>query len=110
MIARTSNIRKIRSYNGSNFICTDIKLKKTFQGMDHVKIKQFPQDKWDDWLVWIKNTPAASHMSELLERKIQSARNIPSSQHKNHRTSLNDEALCTLMSEVEAIFDSGPWQ
>ena len=70
MIARRGNIRVIRSNNGSNFVGTENELKRAFQEMDHVKIKHFPQDKGTDWLVWIKNTPAASHMGAVWERQI----------------------------------------
>ena len=62
MIARRGNIQMIRSNNGSNFFGTENELKRAFQEMDHVKIKHFLQDKGTDWLVWIKNTPAALHM------------------------------------------------
>ena len=51
----------IRSNNGSNFVGTGTELKRAFQEMDHVKIKHFLMGT--DWLVWIKNAPAASHMS-----------------------------------------------
>ena len=108
MIARRGNIRVIRSNNGSNFVGTENKFKRAFQEMDHVKIKHFPQDKGTDWLVWIKNTPAASHMGAVWERQIRSARSIPSSLLKTHGTSLNHDALCILMAEVEAILNSRP--
>ena len=108
MIARRGNIRMIRSDNGSNFIGTDNELKRAFTEMNHTKIKHFLQGKGADWLVWIKNTPAASHMGGVWERQIRSARNILSSLLKVHGNSLNDEALSTLMSEVEAILNSQP--
>ena len=68
MIARRGNTRMIRSDNGSNFFGTENELKKAFQEMDHVKIKHFLQDKGTDWLVWIKNTPAASNIGGVWER------------------------------------------
>ena len=76
--------------------------------MDHTKISNFLQDNETDWLVWIKNTPTASHMGGVWERQIRSARNILSSLLKTHGRSLNDEALSTLMAEVEAVMNSRP--
>ena len=76
--------------------------------MDHTKISNFLQDNGTDWLVWIKNTPTASHMGGVWERQIRSARNILSSLLKTHGRSLNDEALSTLMAEVEAVMNFRP--
>ena len=76
--------------------------------MDHTKISNLLQDNGTDWLVWIKNTPTASHMGGVWERQIRSARNILSSLLKTHGRSLNDEALSTLMAEVEAVMNSRP--
>ena len=45
----------IRSKNGSNIFGTKNEWKRTFQEMDHVKIKHFLQDMGAGWLVWIKN-------------------------------------------------------
>ena len=62
--------------------------------------KHFIQNKGPGWLVWIKNTSLASLMGGEWKRKIWSASSILSSLLKTNRTSLNDEALCTLMSEA----------
>ena len=108
VIARRGNIRTIRSDNGSNFIGAEKELSKAFNEMDHTKISNFLQGNGTDWLVWIKNTPTASHMGGVWERQIRSARNILSSLLKTHGRSLNDEALSTLMAEVEAVMNSRP--
>ena len=47
-------------------------------------------------------------MGGVWERQIRSARNILSSLLKTHGRSLNDEALSTLMAEVEAVMNSRP--
>ena len=47
-------------------------------------------------------------MGGVRERQIKSARNILSSLLKTDGTSLNVEALTTLMTEVEAVFNSPP--
>ena len=53
------------------------------------------------------NPPSASNMEGVWEEQI-SARTILSSLLKTHGTSLNDESLCTLLIEVEAIVNSHP--
>ena len=108
VIPRRGNIGTIRSDNVSNFIGAENELCKAFNERDHTKINYFLQDNETDWLVWIKNTPTASHMGGVWERQIRSARNILSSLLKTHGRSLNDEALSTLMAEVEAVMNSRP--
>ena len=108
VIARRGNMRTIRSNNGSNFIGAENELCKVFNEMDHTKISNLLQDNGTDWLVWIKNTPTASHMGGVWERQIRSARNSLSFLLKIHGRSLNEEVLSTLMAEVEAIMNSRP--
>ena len=108
VIARTGNILMIRSDNSSNFIGDKNELCKAFNEMDHTKISSFLQDNGPDWLIWIKNTPTASHMGGVWGQQIRSARNILSSLLKTHGRSLNDEAASTLMAEVEAVMNSRP--
>ena len=76
--------------------------------MDHTKISNFLHGNGTDWLVWIKNTPTARHMSGVWEQQIRSARKILSSLLKTHGRSLNDQALSILMAEVEAVMNSRP--
>ena len=45
-------------------------------------------------------------MGGVWYQKIKSARNILSSQFITHETSLNDEALSTLMADLEAVLNS----
>ena len=47
-------------------------------------------------------------MGGVWEQQIHSARNILSSLLKTHGRSFNDEALSTLMAEVEAVMNSRP--
>ena len=92
----------------SNFVGDENELCKAFNEMDHTKISNFLQDNGTDWLIWIKNTPTASHMGRVWGQQIRSARNILSSLLKTHGRSLNDEAVSTLMAEVEAVMNSRP--
>ena len=103
LIGRRGNIRTIRSDNGSNFVGAEKELLKAFQQMHHNKIKSFLQNNGSDWIVWHRNPPAASHIGGICERQIRSARQILAALIKTHGRSLDDEALRTLMVEVEAL-------
>ena len=61
-----------------------------------------------DWMTFSKNPPAANHMGGVWEQQILPCRNILLPILKNHGTSLNDESLQTLVTEVEAIINSRP--
>ena len=74
--------------------------------MDHNQISQNLQRCGADWITWIRNPPTASHMGGVWERQIRTARNILNALLKTHGRSLNDEALHTLLIEVEAIVNS----
>ena len=50
----------------------------------------------------------ASHMGGIWERQIRSARNILASLLRTHSSSLDEESLNTLFTEVEAIVNSRP--
>ena len=55
-----------------------------------------------------KNQPGASHMDEVWEHHIQSARSILAALLKTHGQSLNDKELRTLAAETEAIINLRP--
>ena len=82
----------------------DNEIKRAFQEINQTKITYFLQD----WLVGTRNIPTPSHMGGVWERQIKSARKILSSLLKIHETSLNGDALTTLMTEVEAVLNSRP--
>ena len=105
-IARRGNVRSITSDNGANFVGADNELKRAFNEMNHQQIQHFLANAGADWLIWSRNTPAASQMGGVWERLIRSARSILASLLKNHGTCLKDESLHTLMIEVEAIVNS----
>ena len=76
--------------------------------MNHNQISQYLQRQGADWITWIRNPPTASHMGGVWERQIRTARSILNALLKTHGRSLNDEALYTLLIEVEAIVNSRP--
>ena len=100
-IARRGNVRSITSDNGLNFVVADNELKKAFNEMNHQQIQHFLANTGADWLIWLRNAPAASHAGGVWEHQIRSAINILAS-------CLKDESLHTLMAEVEVIVNSKP--
>ena len=76
--------------------------------MDHNEISQYLQRHGSDWITWIRNPPTASQMGGVWERQIKTARSILNAILKTYQRSLNDEALHTLLTEVEAIVNSRP--
>ena len=80
-----------------------MELLKAFQGMPYNKIKSFLQNNGSGWIVWHRSPTAASHMGGIWERQIRSARQILAALIKTHNRSLDDEALRTLIVEVETV-------
>ena len=76
--------------------------------MNGNKIQSFMEDIGRDWIKWHKNPPFASHMGGVWETQIRSAYAILASMLKTHGKSLDNEALLTLMTEVEGILNSRP--
>ena len=107
-IARRGNIRLIRCDNGTNFVGAKSELQRSLSEMDEDKISHFLQNGGADWVTWKNNPPSGSHMGGVWEHQIKSARVILSALLKQHGTSLNDESLITLLTEVESIVNSRP--
>ena len=74
--------------------------------MDHQGIQFFLQNIGADYINWLRNPPASSHMGDVWERQIWSARTILMSLLHTHGGSLNDESLRTLLAET--IVNSRP--
>ena len=107
-IGRRGNMCLMRSDNGTNFVGAIKELRKAFQEMDHNQLSQYLQRHEANWITWIRKPPTATHMSGVWERQIRTARSILNVLLKSHGRSLNDEALHTLLIEVEAIVNSRP--
>jgi hypothetical protein len=103
--ARRGAVKMIQSDNGTNFVGAERVLREAVHEMDNDRIRDFLLKNRIDWKF---NPPAASHMGGIWERMIRSARNILSVLLAEHGDRLDDEALRTLLSEVEAIINSRP--
>ena len=101
-------IRLIRCDNDTNFVGAKSELQRSLSEMDEDKISHFLQNGGTDWVTWKNNPPSGSHMGGVWERQIKSARVVLSALLKQHGTSLNDESLITLLTEVESIVNSKP--
>ena len=73
--------------------------------MDKKKINYFLMELGGEWLIWKHNPLTASNMRGVWERQIRSARSILPALLKQHRGSLNDESLRTLLVEAERIIN-----
>ena len=82
-IGLRKNIRQMRSDNGNNFVSTVKELRKTFREMDHAQIR-YLQILNADWMIWLRNPPATSHMGGVWEIKIRTARSILNALIKTH--------------------------
>ena len=107
-IARRGAVRSIMLDNGTNFVGATNELKKGLDVMDQEQIRQHLLKSGTDWVKWQVNPPGASHMDDIWERQIRSARAILEALLKTHGSSLNDENLRTLIIETEAIINSRP--
>ena len=107
-LCRRGGVTSIISDNGTNFVGAQSEFRKAFAEMDQQKINDFLLSKSCEWIEWKKNPPHASHMGGVWERQIRSVRNILMSLLKEHTCILNEESLCTLMVEAEAIVNSRP--
>ena len=80
-------------------------MKKAYEEIENQEIQSFMQGQGRDWVKWVRNPPAASHMGSIWERQIRSARAILLSLLKAHGKSLDEESLLTLLTETEGILN-----
>uniref|UniRef100_A0AAZ1XPU5 CCHC-type domain-containing protein n=1 Tax=Oreochromis aureus TaxID=47969 RepID=A0AAZ1XPU5_OREAU len=83
-----------------NFVGGESELKDAVEGWNQVQIHEMLLQKW------IFNPPAGSHHGGVWERLIRSVRKVLNSVLKMQN--LDDEGLCTVLCEAEAIVKSRP--
>lgn len=104
-ICRRGNVKCLYSDNGTNFVGSSRELENS--------IREWNLNSIDSWLQqrniqWNFNTPYASHHGGFFEREIRSVRKILSSMLSEQVIKLNDENLCTIFCEIEAILNNRP--
>ena len=107
-INRPGKVRELRSDQGTNFVGAKNKLAAALQELDQARVKEFLRAKDCDWINFNMNIPATSHMGGIWERMIKSVRSVLSDLLQEQGTQLDDEALCTLMTEAENVINSRP--
>ena len=102
-ISRRGKPLHIYSDNGTNFVGAARVLRDSLKAFNQTQIHKFLCQRDIDWSF---NPPAASHMGGAWERMIRSIRRTLDALVGNQ--TLTDEALTTLLAEVEGIINSRP--
>jgi hypothetical protein len=102
---RRGAVSSLISDNGTNFTGANTELRGA--------IKQWNLEGVEAWLKqkgisWKFNPPYASHYGGVWEREIRSVRKVLTALMNEQRVKLTDEALLTLMCEVESILNFRP--
>ncbi|XP_063967618.1 uncharacterized protein LOC129271341 [Lytechinus pictus] len=102
-INRRGKPDQVFSDNGTNFKGGHKELKESLAALNDSKVGNLLTQKGIEWRF---NPPLASHMGGVWERVIRSVRKILGG--LLHQQVMSDEALVTLMTEVEAILNARP--
>ena len=102
-MARRGKPSRVYSDNGTNFVAGSKELKERIREFNSSKIQDNLSQKE---IQWSFNPPAASHMGGVWERLIRSVRSIL--QRILKEQVVKDEALLTIMAEVEKILNDRP--
>lgn len=107
-INRRGKVRELRSDRGTNFVGARNEVADALQELDRDRVQDFLRTKDCDWICFKVNVPAASHMGGVWERLIRTVRSVLSVLLQEQGSQLDDEALRTLMTEVENVINSRP--
>ncbi|KAL9984439.1 hypothetical protein ACROYT_G006730 [Oculina patagonica] len=102
-VCRRGKPRKIYSDNGTNFTGAERELREALGRLDQTKV--YNHLRIGD-VQWSFNPPEASHQGGIWERMIRSVRKILAALVKEQL--MKDEALSTLLCEVEKILNDRP--
>ncbi len=100
-IARRGQVKELRSDNGTNFVGAEHELRRIIEGWNLEQINDALMLKGIEWTF---NTPTGSHHRGAWEDLICSVRKVLNSTLRAQ--SLDEEALNTVLCEVEFIFNS----
>ncbi|KAG1651579.1 hypothetical protein GQR58_026910 [Nymphon striatum] len=107
-VNRRGPVRSMRSDQGTNFVGARNELQQALTEMDNKIIKNELVKVNCDFIEFKMNVPHSSHMGGVWERLIRTTRSALSSLLIDNSTCLNDEALRTLLTEVENTVNSRP--
>ena len=107
-VGRRGPVRQLRSDQGTNFVGAKNELQQALAELDQDKVRQELLKRNCDWVAYKMNVPHASHMGGVWERQIRTVRNILETLLMRHGSQLDDESLCTFMTEAEAIVNCRP--
>ena len=107
-VCRGGPIRQLRCDRGTNFVGASRELKEALAELDYDRVRSSLLKENCDLVDFKMNVPLASHMGGVWERQIRSVRSVLNPLLRDNALQLDDEALRTLMSEVEAIINSRP--
>ena len=105
-INKRGKVRELRSDRGTNFVGARNELADAIQELDRDRVQDFLRTKDCDWICFNFNVPASSHMGGVWERLIRTVRSVLSILLQEQGSQLDDEALRTLMTEVENVINS----
>ena len=98
--ARRGQVKEIRSDNGTNFTAGERELRRSIRVWNQERIHESLLQKDIKWTI---NPPYGSHHGGVWERCIRTTQKILNALLKQQ--TLDDEALVTLMCEVESIIN-----
>lgn len=104
-LARRGSVALIRSDNGTNLVGAEKELRQEIEKWNQSSIGRYLQQRNISWKF---NPPAASHFGGFWERLIRSVRRVMYSLLKEQVGKLDDEALSTVLCEVEQILNNRP--
>ena len=101
--ARRGQVVYIRSDNGTNFVGEERELREALADLDCDRVHTFLLQRG---IKWIFNAPGASSHGGIWERQVRTTRKVLNTLLQGQL--LDDEALRTLMCEVENVINSSP--
>ena len=103
--ARRGNVKSVRCDNGTNFVGASRELRTAIKEWNKTHVEKWCQQRNIEWKF---NTPLASHQGGIWEREIRTVKKVLASVLNEQPIKLTDEALSTLICEVENILNNRP--
>jgi transposase InsO family protein len=104
-VSRRGNVASLISDNGTNFTGANAELRRVIEQWNSEHIEGWLKQKGISWKF---NPPYSSHYGGVWEREIRSVRKVLTALMNEQKVKLTDEALQTLLCEVESILNHRP--